>query len=115
MTNGRVKQHTAPPKASLTSVKYVFQAAAGSDVAIETADFTIMADDVVKVPEAIQLSRGMLQIAKQRLTVGLLANVVAVTLSAFGILSPVLGATFHECADLFVILNSARAFTTKVV
>ncbi|MGO9645183.1 MAG: heavy metal translocating P-type ATPase [Candidatus Bathyarchaeia archaeon] len=88
--------------------------AAGSDVAIETADFTIMADDVVKVPEAIRLSRGMMRIAKQSLTVGLLANGLGVALSAFGILNPVMGATFHECADLFVILNSARAFTTKV-
>lgn len=88
--------------------------AAGSDVAIETADFTIMADDVVKVPEAIKLSKGMLRIAKQSLTVGLLANGLGVALSALGMLNPVLGATFHECADLFVILNSARAFTTKV-
>jgi Cd2+/Zn2+-exporting ATPase len=88
--------------------------AAGSDVAIETADFTIMADDVVKVPEAIKLSRGMLRIAKQSITVGLLATGLGVALSAFGILNPILGATFHECGDLFVILNSARAFTTKV-
>jgi Cd2+/Zn2+-exporting ATPase len=88
--------------------------AAGSDVAIETADFTIMADDVVKVSEVVKLSRSMLRIAKQSLTVGLLANALGVTLSALGILNPVLGATFHECADLFVILNSARAFATKV-
>lgn len=88
--------------------------AAGSDVAIETADVTIMADDLVKVSEAITLSRNMLRIAKQSLLVGILANVLGVTLSAFGILNPVLGATFHECADLFVILNSARAFTTRV-
>jgi len=56
----------------------------------------------------------MMRIAKQSLTVGLLANGLGVALSAFGILNPVMGATFHECADLFVILNSARAFTTKV-
>lgn len=88
--------------------------AAGSDVAIETADFTIMADDVVKVPEAIKLSRGMLRIAKQSIMVGLFATGLGIALSAFGILNPILGATFHECGDLFVILNSARAFTTKV-
>ncbi len=86
--------------------------AAGSDIAIETADFTIMTDDLEKVPSAISLSRRMLRIAKQSITIGLSANAIGVALSAAGLINPIMGATIHEIADLFVIFNSARAFAT---
>jgi Cd2+/Zn2+-exporting ATPase len=84
--------------------------AAGSDVAIETADFTIMTDDLQKVPSAIRLSRRMLRIAKQSISIGLMANLIGVSLSALGFISPIMGATIHEVSDLLVIFNSARAF-----
>jgi len=86
--------------------------AAGSDIAIETADFTIMTDDLEKVPSAISLSRRMLRIAKQSITIGLAANAIGVALSAAGLINPIMGATIHEIADLFVIFNSARAFAS---
>jgi Cd2+/Zn2+-exporting ATPase len=86
--------------------------AAGSDIAIETADFTIMTDDLEKVPAAISLSRRMLRIAKQSITIGLAANAIGVALSAAGLINPIMGATIHEIADLFVIFNSARAFAS---
>ena len=86
--------------------------AAGSDIAIETADFTIMTDDLEKVPSAISLSRRMLRIAKQSITIGLSANAIGVALSAAGLINPIMGATIHEIADLFVIFNSARAFAS---
>jgi Cd2+/Zn2+-exporting ATPase len=86
--------------------------AAGSDVAIETADFTIMTDDLARVPTAISLSRRMLRIAKQSITIGLLANAIGVALSVAGLINPILGATIHEIADLFVIFNSARVFAS---
>jgi len=86
--------------------------AAGSDIAIETADFTIMTDDLDKVPLAISLSRRMLRIAKQSITIGLSANAIGVALSATGLINPIMGATIHEIADLFVIFNSARAFAS---
>jgi heavy metal translocating P-type ATPase len=84
--------------------------AAGSDVAVETADFTIMTDDLERVPSAIKLSRRMLGIAKQSILIGLSANVIGVVLSAFGLISPIEGASIHEVSDLLVIFNSARAF-----
>lgn len=86
--------------------------AGGSDIAIETADFTIMTDDLEKVPAAISLSRRMLRIAKQSIAIGLAANAIGVALSAAGLINPILGATIHEIADLFVIFNSARAFAS---
>jgi Zn2+/Cd2+-exporting ATPase len=86
--------------------------AAGSDIAVETADFTIMTDDLERVPAAISLSRRMLRIAKQSIAIGLAANAIGVTLSAAGLIDPILGATIHEVSDLFVIFNSARAFAT---
>jgi Zn2+/Cd2+-exporting ATPase len=84
--------------------------AAGSDIAIETADFTIMTDDLDRVPSAISFSRRMLRIAKQSITIGLSANAIGIALSAAGLINPIMGATIHEIADLFVIFNSARAF-----
>jgi heavy metal translocating P-type ATPase len=86
--------------------------AAGSDIAIETADFTIMTDDLEKIPSAISLSRRMLRIAKQSIIIGLSANAIGVALSSAGLINPIMGATIHEIADLFVIFNSARAFAS---
>lgn len=40
---------------------------AGTDTAMETADFVLMADNVEKLPHTIQLSRKALQFIKQNI------------------------------------------------
>lgn len=82
--------------------------AAGTDVAIETADIALMADDLMKIPEAISLSKATLHNIRQ--------NVVIALVTVFGLLTGVLlgevhmasGMFIHELSVLVVILNGMR-------
>ncbi|HEY4694013.1 MAG TPA: cation-translocating P-type ATPase [Bellilinea sp.] len=82
--------------------------AAGAGLAIETADIALMADDLLKVPEAIRLSRATLQNIRQ--------NVVVALLTVSGLLAGVLlgsvhmagGMLIHQLSVLVVIANGMR-------
>jgi Zn2+/Cd2+-exporting ATPase len=81
---------------------------AGTDVAIETADIALLADDLSKLPHLLELSRQAIRAIKQNLvfSLGVLAAAVALTIP--GILNPVTGALLHELSSIPVIANSAR-------
>jgi Cd2+/Zn2+-exporting ATPase len=82
--------------------------AAGTDVALETADIALMADDLLKIPEAIGLSKATLRNIRQ--------NVVMALVTVAGLLAGVLlgevhmaeGMFIHELSVLVVILNGMR-------
>lgn len=82
--------------------------AAGTDIAIETADIALMADDLRKIPEAIRLSKATLHNIRQ--------NVVIALLTVTALLAGVLlrevhmagGMLIHEASVLIVILNGMR-------
>jgi len=82
--------------------------AAGTDVALETADIALMADDLNKIPESIELSKATLRNIHQ--------NVVIALLTVTGLLAGVLlgevhmagGMFIHEVSVLVVILNGMR-------
>jgi Cd2+/Zn2+-exporting ATPase len=81
--------------------------AAGTDVALETADIALMNDDIAKIPFLIRLSRKMLRIIKWNLAFGMLFNLVAVLASGSGILTPITGAVVHIFGSVIVVLSSA--------
>ncbi|HHX50812.1 MAG TPA: cadmium-translocating P-type ATPase [Clostridia bacterium] len=82
--------------------------AAGTDVAMETADLVLMADRLDKLPYAIGLSRATLGNIKQNVVFAVL--VVLVLLA--GVLGNVVvlssGMLVHEASVLLVILNAMR-------
>jgi Cd2+/Zn2+-exporting ATPase len=82
--------------------------AAGSGVAIETADIALMADDLSKVPEAIRLSKATARNIRQNLAVAL----VTVTLLLAGVLLDRVhmagGMLIHQVSVLAVIFNGMR-------
>ncbi len=82
--------------------------AAGSDVAIETADIALMSDDLEKLPFLFGMSRRTLRIIAQNIIFALAFNVAMVALSAGGELSLIGGAVVHQISSLAVILNSMR-------
>lgn len=82
--------------------------AAGTDVAIETADIALMTDDLEKIPATIRLSRKALRVIRENIVFALLFNSVLVFLSAQGWVSMILGALAHQASSLMVILNSMR-------
>jgi Cd2+/Zn2+-exporting ATPase len=86
----------------------VAMGAAGTDVALETADVALMNDDISKIPFLIDLGRRTLLTIKWNLAFGLLFNAVAVLAGGWGILSPIMGAIVHNIGSVLVVLSSAR-------
>jgi Cd2+/Zn2+-exporting ATPase/Cu+-exporting ATPase len=81
---------------------------AGTDVAIEAADVALMRDDWRQIPEAIKIGRKTFGVIRQNLAIGILFNIIGVTLAATGIITPMMAAVAHVLPDLVVFANSAR-------
>jgi Cd2+/Zn2+-exporting ATPase len=81
---------------------------AGTDVALETADVALMADDLSKLPFAVALGRASKDVIRQNLWVslGVVALLIPATLSGWaGIGVAVL---IHEGSTLLVVINALR-------
>lgn len=95
----------APAMASATVG--IAMGAAGSDVALETADVALMADDLAHLPFAIGLSRRTRSIIRQNMVVSLGVVVVLVPATIFGLgIGPAVAA--HEGSTLIVVANALR-------
>lgn len=81
---------------------------AGTDVAIEAADVALMRDDWRQIPEAIKIGRKTFSVIKQNLAIGIVFNILGVTLAATGVLTPMMAAVAHVLPDVVVFANSAR-------
>jgi heavy metal translocating P-type ATPase len=79
------------------------------DIAAETADVVLLDDNLMRLHEAIILSRRTLKIAKQSIIAGLGLSFAGIVVASFGGLTPVAGAVFQEAVDLAVIANALRA------
>jgi Zn2+/Cd2+-exporting ATPase len=82
--------------------------AAGTDVAIETADIALMADDLMKIPEAIRLSKTTLRNIRQNVLIALATVSVLLLGVLFGKVHMAGGMLIHEASVLIVILNGMR-------
>jgi len=82
--------------------------AAGTDVAIETADVVLMSDDLQKIPYAIGLARQARRVVWQNLTFSMTV-ILLLIVSAFGANLPLpLGVVGHEGSTVLVVLNGLR-------
>ncbi len=81
--------------------------AAGSDVALETADVALMADDLRHLPFAVGLSRHTRGVIRQNVFVslGIVAFLVPATIFGLGIGPAV---AIHEGSTLLVVFNALR-------
>jgi Cd2+/Zn2+-exporting ATPase len=81
---------------------------AGTDVALETADVVLLADDLRRLPYAIALARRSQQIIRQNLIVSF-SVMGLLLLSTFVVTLPLPLAVFgHEGSTVAVILNGLR-------
>ncbi|MBZ0090615.1 MAG: HAD-IC family P-type ATPase, partial [Sulfuricellaceae bacterium] len=81
---------------------------AGTDVALETADVALMADDLSKLPFAVALSRASRRIIRQNLwmSLGVVALLIPATL--FGWAGIGLAVLVHEGSTVLVVVNALR-------
>lgn len=88
--------------------------AAGSDVALETADIALMADDIRQLPFAVGLSRHTRSIIRQNLFVslGIVAILVPSTIMGLSIGAAV---AIHEGSTLLVVFNALRLLAYRKV
>ncbi len=88
--------------------------AAGSDVAIETADVALMQDDISKLPYLFALSHKTMGIIKQNITVAIAVKLLCVILAILGIITLMMSVGFGDLGlTLLVILNSFRIGMVK--
>jgi Cd2+/Zn2+-exporting ATPase len=81
--------------------------AAGSDVALETADVALMGDDLSKLPFVIGLSRQTRRIIRQNLWASLGMVAILIPATIFGLKMGV-AVLFHEGSTLLVVANALR-------
>ena len=91
----------------------VAMGAAGTDVAMETADIVLMADDLNKLPFAFRLARRARSIIIQNLViaVGVMLALILITFT-LGLSLP-LAVVGHEGSTLVVVLNGLRLLRAK--
>jgi len=87
--------------------------AAGSDVAIETADVALLGDDLTKVEYTIKLSRKAFSKMKMNIAFSLAWNALGLTLASLGLLAPILAALLQEAGCISVVVNSALLLLYK--
>ncbi|MFK7925205.1 MAG: heavy metal translocating P-type ATPase [Bacteroidia bacterium] len=87
--------------------------AAGSDVALETADIALMADNLQRLPFAIGLSRMSKRIIRQNLfiSMGMIAILVPITMMGIASMGPAV--IMHEGSTLLVVLNALRLLSYR--
>ncbi|MCL6553432.1 MAG: HAD-IC family P-type ATPase, partial [Firmicutes bacterium] len=83
--------------------------AAGTDAAIEAADVALMADDLMKVAEAIRLGRMVRAISLQNLVFSLLILGVLIPAALLGAITVVAAVVVHEVSELLAVANGLRA------
>jgi Cd2+/Zn2+-exporting ATPase len=82
--------------------------AAGSDVALETADVALMSDKIENLPFVIGLSRKSKTIIKQNLWISMGIVALLVPSTIFGLANIGGAVAIHEGSTLLVVINALR-------
>jgi len=93
---------------ALAAADVSFAIGTGTDVAIETADLTLVSGDINKIADVMELSGATLSIIKQNLFWALGYNTVAIPVAALGKLNPMIASAAMALSSISVVLNSLR-------
>ncbi|MEY4719458.1 MAG: hypothetical protein RL563_2076 [Pseudomonadota bacterium] len=93
---------------ALAAANVGFAIGSGTDVAIESADLTLVQGDISKVTETIELSAFTIRVIKQNLFWAFGYNTVAIPVAAMGKLNPMIASAAMALSSVSVIVNSLR-------
>jgi Cu+-exporting ATPase len=91
---------------ALAEADVSFAIGAGSAVAIEAADITVIRNDLSAVVDAILLSRATLAKIHQNLFFAFAYNVLGIPLAALGMLNPVIAGAAMAASSVSVVTNA---------
>ncbi|MHC5374635.1 heavy metal translocating P-type ATPase [Enterococcus sp. LJL120] len=86
----------------------------GSDIAMETADVTIMNGDLKSLSKMVKLSQLTLRKIKQNLFWAFIYNTIGIPFAAFGILNPIIAGGAMAFSSVSVLLNSLSLNRSKL-
>jgi P-type Cu+ transporter len=87
--------------------------AAGSDIALEASNVSLMTDDWTLVPALFELGGRTMGIVRANLIFTGIYNLTGILLAAFGILPPLLAAAAQSLPDVGILVNSSRLLRWK--
>ncbi|NQT87099.1 cation-translocating P-type ATPase [bacterium] len=87
--------------------------AAGTDVAIETADVTLMNDDIAGVADFMRMSAKVLRRIKLNIFFSMIYNVIGLALSVVGLMTPIAAVIFQEAGCVTVVISSTLLLWAK--
>ncbi len=93
---------------ALAAANVGFAIGSGTDIAIESADLTLVQGDITKVTETIELSAFTIRVIKQNLFWAFGYNTVAIPVAALGKLNPMIASAAMALSSVSVIVNSLR-------
>lgn len=93
---------------ALAAANVGFAIGSGTDVAIESADLTLVQGDISKVTDTIELSNFTINVIKQNLFWAFGYNTIAIPVAALGKLNPMVASAAMALSSVSVIVNSLR-------
>jgi Cu+-exporting ATPase len=102
---------------ALAAADVSFAIGAGSAIAVEAADITVIRDDLGAVVDAILLSRATRAKIRQNLVFAFGYNVLGIPLAALGFLNPVIAGAAMALSSVSVVTNALllRKFRVPVL
>lgn len=91
---------------ALAAADVSFAMSSGTDVAMHTADITLMRSDPSLVADTIDISRRTYSKIKQNLFWAFIYNLIGIPLAAMGLLSPVIAGAAMAFSSVSVVLNA---------
>ncbi len=86
----------------------------GTDIAMETADITLMSGDLTGIVKAIRLSKKTITAIKQNLFWAFIYNVIGIPVAALGLLNPMFAAAAMALSSVSVVSNSLRLKGSRI-
>jgi Cu+-exporting ATPase len=95
---------------ALAAANVGFAIGTGTDIAIESADITLVQGDISNVTDAIELSTSTIRIIKQNLFWAFAYNTIAIPVATLGKLNPMIASGAMALSSVSVVVNSLRLY-----